>query len=160
MEVHTTHFLHAGDEYFLSVARDIGKRLLADSATAPPEQRLWFALNEASDGLWDWDIVHQRAFFSPQMKRMLGFGPDELPPLPSSWTSRLHPDDAPQVEATLRAHLEGRQPRYEAEFRVRHRDGRYLWVHDRGRICARDDAGRPTRMLGALRDISARKALE
>ena len=160
VEVLTTRLHHQGREYFLSVARDIGPRLLQETAAAQPEQRLWFALNEASDGLWDWDIAAGRAFFSPQMKRMLGFGPDELPPEPAAWTGRLHPDDAAAVRAALDEHLDGRQPRYEAEFRVRHRSGSYLWVHDRGLVCSRDAAGRPTRMLGMLQDISARKALE
>ncbi|MBL8334213.1 MAG: PAS domain-containing protein [Rubrivivax sp.] len=157
VEVNTTRFLDGGREYFLSVARDISRRLALEADLKTRENQLWFALNEASDGLWDWDIVAGTVFFSPQLKRMLGYGPDEMDPVLATWADNVHPDDAGRVQQILGDHLEGRRARYEAEYRLRNRNGEWLWVHDRGQVCERDDQGRPTRTVGMVQDITARK---
>ncbi|MFO1192470.1 MAG: ATP-binding protein [Rhodoferax sp.] len=160
VEVNTTHFEEQGREYFLSVARDITRRQSATLALERREKQLAFALNEASDGLWDWNVLTDEVYFSPQLKRMLGYGPDEMPPVLETWTRNLHPEDAPQVLASLQDHLQGRRLRYEAEFRLRNRNGAYLWVHDRGRVCERAADGSPTRVVGMVQDITRRKQTE
>jgi PAS domain S-box-containing protein len=78
VEVVTTTFMLDGREYFLSVARDITRRLQLEAELQRREPALWFALNEAADGLWDWTLADNSLFFSPQLQRMLGYGPDEM----------------------------------------------------------------------------------
>jgi PAS domain S-box-containing protein len=160
VEVNTTRFVDSGREYFLSVARDITRRVALEVDLKKRENQLWFALNEASDGLWDWDVVTSTVFFSPQLKRMLGYGPDEMDPSLDTWSRNIHPDDAPQVMAALNEHLSGRRARYESEYRLRSRNGDFLWVHDRGRVCERDAAGAATRVVGMVQDITTRKQAE
>lgn len=161
VEVNTTHFTdEQGREYFLSVARNISNRTALEADLKARNHQLWFALNEAMDGMWDWHIPSSEVFFSPQLKRMLGYGPDEMPPTLDSWTNNVHPDDLSRVIATLQNHLQGKQSRYEAEYRLRNRNGEYLWVHDRGRICERDSDQAPTRVVGMVQNITERKLLE
>jgi diguanylate cyclase (GGDEF)-like protein/PAS domain S-box-containing protein len=160
VEVNTTAFEIDGRGYFLSVARDITRRVAHEDHSHSREQQLWFALNEAVDGLWDWDVETGSLFFSPQLKRMLGYGPDEMTPRLETWSGAVHPEDAPRVMGILQAHMEGKRARYEAEYRLRNRNGHYLWVHDRGRVCAFDAQGRPARLVGMVQDISERKQLE
>ena len=160
VEVYTTSFTHGDQAYFLSVARDISRRMALESDLKKRENQLWFALNEASDGLWDWDVVTSEVFFSPQLKRMLGYGPEEMQPNLATWTKNIHPDDGQRVFAILGEHLAGRQARYDAEYRLRTRNGDYLWVHDRGRVCERDAAGAATRVVGMVHDITARKQVQ
>lgn len=160
VEVKTTHFKLEGREFFLSVVRDITLRVAQEADAARREKQLWFALNESSDGLWDWDVATGTLFFSPQLKRMLGYGPDEMAPVLETWSGNVHPDDVPRVMAALEAHMQGKCFRYEAEYRIRNRDGHYLWVHDRGRVCEYDADGQPGRVVGMVQDISARKTLE
>jgi len=160
VEVHTSCFRFNEREYFLSVARDITRRTQLERDLSARDAQLRFALNEASDGLWDWDIDSSTVFFSPQLKRMLGYGPDELDPTLASWTNNIHPDDAGVVSRILNEHLAGERERYEAEYRLRNRNGHYLWVHDRGRICERDKNGRPLRVVGMVQNITDRKNLE
>jgi PAS domain S-box-containing protein len=161
VEVNTTCFHDEhGQEYFLSVARDVSRRLALEQSTKTRENQWWFALNEASDGLWDWEIATGAVFFSPQLKRMLGYGPDEMAPLLSTWIDNVHPDDAARTQAALQAHLDGRRARYEAEYRLRNRNGQYLWMHDRGQVCERDAAGQPSRVVGMVQDITQRKHAE
>ena len=157
VEVNTTRFFEGGREYFLSVARDVTRRMALEADLKTRENQLWFALNEASDGLWDWDVDKSQVFFSPQLKRMLGYGPDEMDPSLDTWSRNIHPDDGPRVWGILQEHLEGRRTRYEAEYRLRNRNGSYLWVDDRGKVCERDATGRATRIVGMVHDITERK---
>ena len=154
VEVNTSHFVDNGREYFLSVARDISRRVAFESDLKKRQNQLWFALNEAMDGLWDWDVATGEVFFSPQLKRMLGYGPDEMSPLLQSWTANIHPDDAPGVLQALTEHLEGKRARYEAQYRLRNRNNSYLWVADRGKVCERDASGAATRLVGMVQDIT------
>ena len=160
VEVVTTCFELAGREYFLSVARDVTRRIALDAGVRDRASQLALALNEAVDGLWDWEIATSKVYFSPPLKRMLGYGPDEMPPVLATWKDNIHPEDAPLVERILYDHLEGRLGRYEVEYRLRNRNGHYLWVHDRGKVCERDADGNPVRVVGMVQDISDRKTLE
>lgn len=160
VEVNTTHFEMDGRGYFLSVARDIMRRVAQEAGSLQWERQLWFALNEASDGLWDWEVPSGILYFSPQLKRMLGYGPDEMRPKLDTWARNVHPEDSPRVMAALQEHLQGQRLRYEAEYRLRNRNGHYLWVHDRGRVCEYGADGSPTRVVGMVQDISTRKQME
>lgn len=160
VEVNTTHFSMDGRPYFLSVARDITNRVEQERDAQSRERQLWFALNEASDGLWDWHVPTGQLFFSPQLKRMLGYGPDEMAPVLSTWSDNVHPEDKPSVIGTLQAHLHGKRERYEAEYRLRNRNGHYIWVHDRGRVCDHAPDGSPARVVGTVRNINDQKELE
>ncbi len=160
VEVNTTHFELDGRAYFLSIARDTTNRVAQEADVHNREKQLWFALNEASDGLWDWDVASGSLFFSPQLKRMLGYGPDEMAPELATWTKNVHPVDAPLVMAALEEHMQGKRSRYEAEYRIRNRNGHFIWVHDRGRVCEFSSDGKPTRVVGMVQDISDRKQLE
>lgn len=160
VEVLTTSFDHDGRPYFLSVARDLSQQLAQRRDLENREKQLWFALNEASDGLWDWDVNSGTLYFSPQLKRMLGYGPDEMAPVLDTWKLNVHPDDVDDVLVVLEEHIQGKRARFEAVYRLRNRNGHYLWVHDRGRVCAYDASGKPARVVGMVQDISDRKQLE
>ncbi len=154
VEVNTSRFVDHGREYFLSVVRDVTRRTALDAQLKASQTQHWFALNEAMDGLWDWNTVSNQVFFSPQLKRMLGYGPDEMPPELATWSRNIHPDDAVRVRERLQQHLEGRCVRYEAVYRLRTRNGHFLWVHDRGRVCERAPDGSPTRVVGMVQDVT------
>jgi PAS domain S-box-containing protein len=93
-------------------------------------------------------------FFSPQLKRMLGYGPDEMLPSLATWSQNIHPDDAHGVMVALQDHLAGKRGRYEAQYRLRNRNGDYLWVQDRGRVCERDAAGAASRVVGMVQNVT------
>ncbi|MDI3325769.1 diguanylate cyclase [Pontibacterium granulatum] len=160
VEVNTTHFSWDGHPYFLSVARDITNRVLQQPQTTTDNAAEMFALKEASDGTWDWNIKEGTVNFSPQMKRLLGYGPDEMPGVLDTWKDNVHPEDAPLVMANLQAHLNGQRARYDATYRLKNRNGHYIWVQDRGRICERDEQGVPVRAVGMVNDITDQKHTE
>ncbi|NWG73276.1 MAG: PAS domain S-box protein, partial [Rubrivivax sp.] len=116
---------------------------------------LRLALQGADLGLWDLDVPSQRATVNARWAEMLGLPPD-ADASPQAWRSRVHPDDWPRVDAAQQAHLRGETERFEAIYRLRHADGHWVWVLDRGRVLERDADGAPLRMVGTHLDITER----
>ena len=124
------------------------------------EERYAYALDAASDGLWDWDLQTGGSHVNPAYARMLGYAPDELPANPEGgWVALLHPDERDSVPARVRAELDSRGA-HEVEFRMRCKDGSYKWILSRGKVVARGADGRPLRAAGTHVDLTARKQLE
>jgi PAS domain S-box-containing protein len=139
---------------------DVTDRLRAEAELQASRERFELAMEATSDGLWDWDLTTDAAFLSPRCATMLGFEPGELYHDFSGFLTYLHPEDRAETEARVLAHCEGRTEGYEAEFRMRSRDGTWRWLLARGRVVARDAAGRPLRMVGTHADITARHVAE
>lgn len=124
------------------------------------EYRWRFALEGSGDGVWDWDVVNERVFFSKRWKEMLGFADHEIGNGLDEWTSRIHPDDKMETLTNVQAYFDGKIPLYACEHRVRCKDGSWKWILDRGMVVSRDEHGKPLRMIGTHSDITDRKRLE
>ena len=143
----------------LAVTRVMVTPLDIPSAGESDRDRFGLAVAGTDDGIWDWDLAGDSIWFSPAWFRILGYGPDELPALATSWTDRIHPDDLMEAYRRLQDHLAERASRYVYPHRLRHRLGHYIWVEARGKA-VRDVAGRPTRLVGTLTDIEQLKRQE
>ncbi len=121
--------------------------------------RLDLCLNNAMMGTWDWDLRTGSILFDSRWADMLGCRPEEIPPGIAGWESRVHPEDLGRMHDLLQDHLLGKTVVYEAEFRMRHRGGRWVWVKGLGRVIARDDRGDPARFFGVNLDISSQKVM-
>ncbi|MFC5694983.1 sensor domain-containing diguanylate cyclase [Pseudomonas sp. GCM10022186] len=121
------------------------------------ERTLRFALDIVSDGIWDWNIRTDHVKRSPGWYSMLGYPSDSLPEDVDTWKSVIHPGDFERVMRNFQAYLDGASQIYAEDYRCRCRDGSYLWVSDHGRFVEFDEAGRPTRMIGAHRNIHRHK---
>ena len=109
----------------------------------------------ARDGLWDWDITTGSIRFSPRWKELVGYGAGEIEDRPEEWFRRVHPRDLDGLKTAIDAHLEGRTPLLESEFRLLHKDGGWRWV-----LCrARKHRGRAL-LGGSLTDVTAIKTAE
>ncbi|TGV73946.1 PAS domain S-box protein, partial [Mesorhizobium sp. M00.F.Ca.ET.158.01.1.1] len=87
-------------------------------------------------------------------------GDGELDGDPDRWLTMIHPDDRATVAEADRDHLDGQTEFFEAEFRMRHKDGRWIWILDRGKAIERDANGQLIRAIGSLTDITRRKQAE
>jgi PAS domain S-box-containing protein len=121
------------------------------------EHRWGLAVQSAAFGVWDLDVPGHAVHYSPQWKAMLGYGHSAEADATQTWRARVHPDDLPGMLDALSRHLEGREPAYEAEFRLRTADGRYRWVLSRGRVVERDPRGQALRAVGTLTDLTDRR---
>jgi PAS domain S-box-containing protein len=120
------------------------------------ELRWKYALEGAGDGIWDWNVVTNRIFFSTQWKKMLGYAEDEVGDTLEEWETRIHPDDRIRCFEDLQRHLDGKTADYRNEHRIRCRDGSYKWILDRGKIIEWTADGTPLRMIGTHTDIDER----
>ena len=120
------------------------------------QERFELAVRCSNDGIWDWDLATDVVYFSPRWKEMLGYADDEIEYRYDEWESRVHPDDLERVLAAVRAHLHGETEFYNAEMRMRHKDGTYRWIEARG-ATLRDARGHPYRFAGSHTDITDRK---
>lgn len=122
-------------------------------------ERFVLAVEGSSDGLWDWDIVTNKVYFSPRYKTMLGYAEDEIENSLASWERLMHPEDLPIARKRVKDYHDGRIPVYELEHRLRRKDGTYRWILARGALL-RGANGEPLRMSGFHTDIDARKHME
>ncbi|MFM8331401.1 MAG: PAS domain S-box protein [Candidatus Methylumidiphilus sp.] len=142
-------------------ARDISDRKQMETALRVSQERLSLALQGGNDGLWDWNLETGEVYYSPRWKAMLGYAEDELEGTLDTWARLVHPQDKDPTLRHVADHVEGRTPRYEIEFRMRHKYGHWVDVLSRGTL-ARDATGQPRtpkRLVGTHIDITERKTL-
>ena len=137
---------------FIGVSSDITEQRVSQVALRKSEERFNLAIEGARAGIWDWDLVHDQAYWSPRLYRQLGHKPGDLE-LNSEFfvTRHVHPDDAPLLRETVLKHQKTREP-FELEFRCRLTSGEYRWFRASGQSTW-DEAGTPARMVGILEDI-------
>lgn len=123
------------------------------------EERYFLAARGSHDGLWDWNLLAGKVFFSSRWKLMLGYSDDEIADHPREWWRRVHPEDLDRVRWNLSCHLSGKTPHFASEHRLRQKDGNYRWVLGRG-MAIRDKKNRATRVAGSFTDITRHKNME
>ncbi|KPU61078.1 diguanylate cyclase domain protein [Pseudomonas fluorescens] len=131
----------------------------ANQALSKSEARLALALKASELGLWDWNLQTDEVHHT-QIQELFGLEPEQVTALLRHLKPRLHPEDLPALKRALVEHLKGRTEDYQIEYRVRHGDGHWVWIEDRGRAVERAKNGRVIRMVGTRRDISVSKGLE
>ena len=123
------------------------------------EKRTQRLLKAANVGLWDWNLITQEVYFSPEWKSQLGYADHELPNRFGEWQERIYPSDLEPTLAAVQGYREGRCASYEVEFRMQHKSGEWLWIAASAEL-SRNAAGEPVRMMGSHIDITARKQAE
>lgn len=112
-------------------------------------------------GTWEWNVQTGETRFNERWAEMVGYQLADISPTTiDTWMAFCHPDDLAHSEAMLKEHFAGQRDAYDVEARMRHRDGSWVWVQDRGRVVAWDDDGQPLWMAGTHSDITARKEAE
>ncbi len=138
---------------------DITDRKKAAVDLQRSEERFKLAMNASQDGIYDWDLDEKTIYYSPGWKRMLGYAPEELPDDFSVWETLTHPDDVKVSWNMLNEVVEGKRKRFEKEFKMRHKDGHWVYILSRASIYKDDSTGR-IRIVGTHIDISERKLVE
>jgi PAS domain S-box-containing protein len=137
---------------------DVTERRLTDARLRESLQRYELAVRGTDDGIWDWNFATNEVHYSPRWLEILGYGEGELSRHVDAYVNLLHPDDRDRLWKAVEAHLADRTP-IDLDVRLRHKHGRYLWANSRGQA-AWDESGKPVRMAGSIRDITARKVAE
>ena len=123
------------------------------------DERYHFAVQASDRGVWDWDMVTNKVYYSSESMKILGLTESDLVASPEEWDDRVHPDDREEYYGNINLHFENKIPFYETCHRVLC-NGEYKWILDRGKVIERDENGKPLRIAGTHTDISAQKEKE
>src|ERR1700758_1418574 len=118
------------------------------------EERYGLVSKAVAEGIYEWDVEHNSLWVSSRLIEIFGFQGSNL--TAADWNDLVHPEDFPRYRTALRDCFKGITARLDCEYRVRHSDGQYRWIEDRG-VPVRNPSGRAVRLVGAVSDISARK---
>lgn len=131
-------------------------------ATTSWQERVSFALEAARDGVWDWNTKTGEVYYSPRYISMLGYTPEEISPTLDAWITRIHKDDLEKtrLEQLIYINSPERGDLFESLYRFLAADGSYRWILSRGKIVARDENGRATRIVGLHTDVTDLRAAQ
>jgi len=131
----------------------------AVQALEEQKRRLALVLESSRLGLWDWNMVTGEMVIDDRFAEIVGYRLEELEPVSvQTGIGLLHPEDLIAADAMIEEHVAGLRPHYEIDVRLRHKDGRWVWVRDRGNVVEWTEDGRPLRMTGTHEDVTEHKA--
>ena len=143
----------------VSLALEAADRQQAQQALRTSETRLSMTVKGAQIGVWDWNLMTNTVYYSPEWKLQLGYENHEVDNTFQEWESRVHPDDLPHAREIIDAYLNNHTTSYEFEHRLRHKDGSYRWILTRGALFE-DSAALTKRLVGIHIDLSDQKQAE
>jgi PAS domain S-box-containing protein len=142
-------------------AWDIVARKQTDDLLHDSGRRLANIIDATNAGTWEWNVQTGETIFNQRWAQMIGYTLDELAPVSiKTWDAHLHPDDRKHFSERLNRHFTDELSEYDCECRIRHKDGHWVWIQDRGRVITRTSEGKPLLMFGTHTDITARKQAE
>ena len=123
------------------------------------DERYHFAVQASDRGVWDWDLITNKVYYSSESMKILELTESDLVADPEEWDEKVHPDDRAEYYGNINLHFENKIPFYETCHRVLC-SGKYKWILDRGKVIERDENGKPLRIVGTHTDISEQKEKE
>ena len=146
---------------FYGIARDITERKLEEEALRNEKWRLASIIEGTHVGTWEWNVQTGDTVFNEIWAQIIGYTLDELAPVSiKTWEKFAHPDDLKKSGELLERHFAGELPYYDYECRMKHKDGRWVEVHDRGKVVTWTADGKPLMMFGTHMDITERRKKE
>jgi diguanylate cyclase (GGDEF)-like protein/PAS domain S-box-containing protein len=146
---------------FRGISQDVTERKRAEEALRDAHWRLASIIEGTRVGTWEWNVKTGETVFNEVWAQIIGYTLDDLAPISiKTWETFAHPDDMKQSAELLERHFAGELPNYNCECRMKHKDGYWVWVLDRGRVITRTGDGKPLMMFGTHSDITERKRIE
>lgn len=125
------------------------------------DDRLHDILTGTNVGTWEWNVQTGETIFNERWAGIVGYTLEDLSPVSiDTWMSLVHPDDLKDSEKLLERHFAGETHFYNCECRMKHKDGQWVWVHDRGKVTKWTDDEKPLWIYGTHQEITARKLAE
>jgi PAS domain S-box-containing protein len=133
----------------------------AEEELANEKQRLASILEGTNVGTWEWNVQTGETVFNESWAEIIGFTLEEISPVSiETWMKFAHPDDLKVSGELLDKHFKGEMDYYAFESRMKHKDGNWVWVLDRGKVHEWDTEGKPLLMSGTHQEITERKDAE
>ncbi len=145
----------AGSKFFTVIMRDITERKQSEQLLRQNADRTRRILHASAVGLWEWNLLTNEMYFSPEWKQQLGYADDEILDDFDEWQKRVHPEDLGRALAAVDDFREGRVPSYAVEVRLRHRDGSWRWIYGEAEL-EHNENGEPVTIRGSQIDVTER----
>ncbi|MCG6136178.1 MAG: PAS domain-containing protein [Nostoc sp. LLA-1] len=145
-------------QQILGIAFDITERRCTEVALQQSNERFRLAAAAVNDLIYDWDVQKNTVERTLGLTEIFGYTPEEAKPTLQWWQEIIHPDDLEMFNHKLTSSLSTGN-RFSIEYRIRHKNGHYRWVDDRG-FAVRDADNEIVRVVGATQDITQRKQAE
>lgn len=124
-------------------------------------RRLTDILQGTNIGTWEWNIQTGETIFNRRWAGIIGYTLEEISPVSiETWTQYSHPDDLSKSNELLENHFNGASEYYDCEARMKHKNGDWIWIQDRGRVSTWTEDGKPLLMSGTHQDITGTKQVE
>ncbi len=143
---------------FIGVLFDATDRKMAELALQESNNRFQLATRAIDGMVFEWDLAANSVYRSEGLYSLVGLRPEDAPTTPEWWRERIDPADTVRIQPTRESIL-ATADRYEIEYRVRHEDGRWIDVWERG-CSIRNQQGELTKIVGFTSDITKRKQTE
>jgi two-component system, sensor histidine kinase and response regulator len=145
----------------VGTVQDITERKLMLEQLADERSRLRDIIDGTQAGTWEWNLQTGECHYNERWANIFGYCLDELIPFDiNTWEAFNHPDDLKLANRLLQEHFDGKSAYYECEVRMKHKDGHWVWISDRGRLISRTLDGKPLLISGTHMDITERKNAE
>ena len=144
---------------FVGFCLDVTERRDMDASRRDMEEQVRLLTLATRDMVWSWDARTGRVIHNTAFSDVLGEVPGSLAPTLEWWKQRVHAEDRERAVGAFERALRAEANDVTSEYRIRRRNGTWISVDDRACI-VRDGDGKVQRVLGAMRDISLRKAAE
>lgn len=153
--------LENGDVVWTGTFSDITERKKAEEILKKERERLSGILKGTNAGTWEWNIQTGETVFNERWADIIGYSLKELAPISiDTWMKYTHPDDIKVSGELLKKHFHREIDYYECEARMKHKNGSWVWVLDRGKVISWSTDGKPLIMMGTHQDINDRKIAE
>ena len=156
-----------GRKLLYSILRDITIEMQMQESLKQNRELLELAIEGSHAGVWDlrfkndapWGTLGDDLYLSPRLKEIIGYKDHEFPNSLKTLQKLVHPEDLKKIKMEMEDHLYGKTDRYEATYRIKHKNGTHRWIKSRGRII-RDETETPVRWSGIDYDITRQKLIE
>lgn len=153
--------LNQGKRHFLTVMLDITERKEMERRLQAKQEMLNSLIEATRVGTWRWQVTTGVVEVNARWAEMVGYSLEELAPFSiETWMRLAHPEDLQESQRRLEEHFTGASDYYDTDCRMRHKNGEWIWVHDRGRVCEWTPEGKPLWMFGTHTDITERKRVQ
>ncbi|MFN6540262.1 MAG: PAS domain-containing protein [Nostoc sp. EkiNYC01] len=142
--------------HILGIAFDVTDRRRTEISLRQSNERFELAAAAVNCLIYDWEIQRNSVERTQGLTQVFGYTQEEAKPTLEWWQECIHPDDQQMVNDKFITSMANGN-RYRVKYRVRHKDGRYLWVEDQG-FAVRDANGQVVRVVGATTDITEQQA--
>ncbi|MDK9700507.1 MAG: PAS domain-containing protein [bacterium] len=161
VEVHTSPINYQGRNLLYSNIYDVTERKVAERKLVTEHKKLVNVIEGTQAGTWEWNVQTGETVFNERWAEILGYKLSELEPISiNTWLQLAHPDDLQLSNELLAKHFAGETQFYDSVCRMKHKEGHWVWIHDRGVVVDWSEDHKPLKMYGTHTDITEVKQQE